>query len=102
MNTSGPVFSIDGELSIYRAAELAEALQSWLACHQSHAALQLDLRHVSEIDSAGLQLLLSLQRTAQAQAIALQIHPVSPAVQDVLALTSLEHLLATTAPAKAP
>ena len=61
-----PVFTITGELSIYRAAELCQALQAWLpqalAC--GNDAVYLDLAEVSDMDTAGLQLLLAVQRSA--------------------------------------
>lgn len=98
MSDAALVFAINGELSIYRAAELAQALQTWWPQAVAAGAVQLDLGEVSEMDSAGLQLLLSTQRTSQAQHLPFQLLAASPAVVQVLQLTGLEHLLpATTA-----
>lgn len=94
MSAPHPVFAIDGELSIYRAAELAAALQAWVAQQSAGTPLDVDLSAVAEMDSAGLQLLLALQRSAEAQAMPWRITQASPAVQEVLALTGLTHWLA--------
>lgn len=84
---SGVVFHIDGECSIYRAAELAASLQAWLQqVPPDTSVLTLDLSQVQELDSAGLQLLLSLQRSVQEQQRCLQLTDVSPAVRAVLQL----------------
>ncbi len=62
-----PVFTIAGELSIYRAAELCQALQAWLpqvlAC--GNDAVYLDLAEVSDMDTAGLLLQPMLEPTYQ-------------------------------------
>lgn len=93
---NAPVFPIAGELSIYRAAELCQALKAWLpeALAKDGTAVRLDLAEVSEVDTAGLQLLLALQRSAQDAGAHLALQSASPAVMDVLRLTDLEHLMA--------
>ncbi|MDD2701038.1 MAG: STAS domain-containing protein [Sideroxydans sp.] len=54
-------FALDGEMTIYRAAELKEILQP----HIDHASvIEIDLSKVSEIDSAGLQVLISAKLEA--------------------------------------
>ena len=90
---SEAVLAIAGEFSIYRAAELAQNLQAWLpaACATGHA--QLDLSGVTEMDSAGLQLLLSAQRSALALGQDLQVTAASAAVQETLSLAALQHML---------
>lgn len=93
MSVPGPVFAITGELNIYRAAELTLALLAWVRQQSQSDQLDVDLGAVSEMDSAGLQLLLSLQRTAEAQAQPWRITQASPAVQEVLTLTGLTHWL---------
>ncbi len=55
---------LQGELTIYSAAAAREAL---LARMQPGAPLELDLAGVTEIDSAGLQLLMSAKLHARAQ-----------------------------------
>lgn len=86
---SGHGFSIEGELSIYRAAELAQALQAWAAALPASVLPSLDLSAVTEMDSAGLQLLLSLRKTLQAQGQELCIAQASEAVREVLAMTGV-------------
>ena len=93
MSVPAPVFAITGELSIYRAAELTAALLAWVGQQSQSTQLDVDLSAVSEMDSAGLQMLLALQRTAKAQAKRWRITQVSPAVQEVLTLTGLTHWL---------
>lgn len=74
---------IDGELTIYRAAELKGALLDGLnRCEQ----LEINLSQVSEMDSAGLQLLYLLKREAAHlnKQVSLVAH--SPATLEVLDL----------------
>jgi anti-anti-sigma factor len=78
--------AIDGELTIYRAAELKDVL---LAPLMRHEALELDLSGVTEIDTAGVQLLLLARRTARAQGRSFGLLNNSPAVTDVLTLMNL-------------
>ena len=77
---------IDGELTIYRAAELKQTL---LAAVAEHAELEVDLSQVSEFDSAGLQLLLLAKREAGAAGRTLRLVDHSPAVVEVLDLFDL-------------
>jgi anti-sigma B factor antagonist len=79
------------ELTIPFAAEHHIALLALLA---EGGDLQLDLSSVSDFDSSGVQLLLSLQRTLVERGDALQLVAVSPAVQDGLTLFGLSELLA--------
>jgi len=72
--------AIDGELSIYRAAELRESLQSALAAGNG---LELDLSGVSELDSAGVQLLMAAKKTALSTGQELHLVAHSPAVLEV-------------------
>jgi anti-sigma B factor antagonist len=54
-------FALEGEMTIYRAAELKEILLP----HIDHASvIEIDLSQVSEIDSAGLQLLIAAKLEA--------------------------------------
>jgi anti-anti-sigma factor len=77
---------LDGELSIYRAAELKPVLLEALA---AGGALHLELSEVSELDSAGLQLLMLLKRTAQQRGQQLRLSGHSPAVLEVVELLDL-------------
>jgi anti-sigma B factor antagonist len=78
---------LDGELTIYRAVELkAELLE---ALEAAPAALEVDLSGVSEIDSAGVQLLMLAKRRAQALQRALRLVGHSAAVVEVFELLDL-------------
>ncbi len=77
---------IEGEMTIYRSAELKEALLAPLA---SANALEVDLSGVTEIDTAGVQLLMLAKIVALARDSALRLVAHSPAVLDVLELLSL-------------
>lgn len=59
-NKSGTVLIVDGELTIYT---VGEAKQQLLEKHESFSnSVAIDLSSVSEIDTAGLQLLLFIQK----------------------------------------
>jgi len=81
---------IEGEFTIYRAAELKAELLDAL---QRAVAIELDLTNVSELDSAGVQLLLLLKRQATAQGVVTRIVGQSPAVSEVFALANLSGYL---------
>jgi len=80
------VLRLDGEMTIYRAAELKGLLLGALA---GQRALEIDLADVSEIDSAGVQLLVMAKQAAQAQGIELRLVRHSPPVIDVFELLDL-------------
>ena len=82
--------AIEGELSIYRAAELKGQLLASLA---SDPGFELDLAQVSELDSAGLQLVLLAAREARAAGREFGITGRSPQVTEVLRLCGLEAAL---------
>lgn len=84
-------FALDGELTIYRAAELREALIAALPA--APASMVIDLAEVSEIDSAGVQLLMATQRAAAAIGVPLAFSDASPAVCEVLGLFNLSTAL---------
>lgn len=77
---------IEGELNIYRAAELKELLLTPL---YQGLSLEVDLSAVAEIDTAGVQLLLLAKRTAREHACELRLVAHSPAVVDVFELLDL-------------
>lgn len=59
-NKSGTVLSLEGELTIYTVTQAKQAL---LEDHENFLSpVALDLRNVSEIDTAGLQLLLFVHK----------------------------------------
>ncbi len=72
---------LDGPMTIYNASEIKAQLMSALS---SSGILELDLSHVSEMDTAGFQLLVMAKRESQRQGHALRIVAHSPAVRDVL------------------
>lgn len=88
-------FALDGELTIYRAAELREALLGALAAapelpaSPSSTSMVIDLADVTEIDSAGVQLLIATQRAGAALGVPVAFADASPAVHEVLGLFHL-------------
>jgi anti-sigma B factor antagonist len=72
---------IEGDLTIYNATELNRAL---LAELEGAESLELELRGVAEMDSAGLQVLAMLKREAQHHGVELQLTQHSEAVYEVL------------------
>lgn len=72
---------LDGPMTIYNAMEIKEQL---LANLGNAAVLELDLSHVSEMDTAGFQLLVMAKRESQQQGRILRIVGHSPAVRDVI------------------
>jgi anti-sigma B factor antagonist len=54
-------FAIEGDLTIYRAAELKEFIFPQI---DRAGVIEVDLSHVTEIDSAGLQLLIAAKLEA--------------------------------------
>ena len=83
MSTTSTCFRIEGELTIYRAAELAAAMRAALAEVPGGGALELDLSDVSEMDSAGVQLLIAARRSTQESGRTLRVAGSSPAVAEV-------------------
>jgi anti-sigma B factor antagonist len=81
-------FVIAGELTIYNALELKDKL---LAPLDQCARLEIDLAGVSEIDSAGVQLLVLAKNEAGARGVNLSLVGHSPAVLEVLELCNLEN-----------
>lgn len=75
---------ISGELTIYQVGELkpliAQALEQ---CAHDLSPLQLDLAGVTEIDGAGLQLLLATAKSVLGSETALSLHHVPQAVQEL-------------------
>ena len=71
---------IEGEFSIYRVAELRQML---LAALQAGGAVEVNLAGVTEMDSAGVQLLMSARKSLQAVGCELRLVEHSPAVMEV-------------------
>lgn len=70
---------LDGELTIYRAAELKDVL---LAAVAANDTLEIDLSGVEEFDTAGVQLLLLAKREAGARGGSLRLSGHSAPVLD--------------------
>lgn len=77
---------IEGEMTIYRAAELKQTLLNAL---NGATSLEVDLHGVTEIDSAGIQLLMLAKATGQANACEVKLTNHSPAVLEVFELLDL-------------
>src|SRR4051794_22582880 len=78
--------AVEGEMTIYRAAELKPAL---LEAVRTHDAPAFDLSAVTDFDSAGLQLLLIARQEAARLGKQLAVPAASPAVRDVFALLGM-------------
>jgi anti-sigma B factor antagonist len=74
---------IEGDLTIRRVQEMKDVLLARLAQSQ---ALEVDLAGVTEIDTAGAQLLLMARRAAQASQKELRLVAHSPAVVSLFEL----------------
>ena len=86
-------------MTIYTCGELKPRLLDELAAHPD--ATRLDLSHVVELDTAGLQLLLTARRYASDAGRELSIANPSRVVADVLELCQLGALVAPTTAAPA-
>jgi len=86
MSGTARTLALDGELTIYRAAEVCELLKTALA---APADLELSLAGVTEMDSAGVQLLMAAKKSAMASQRALRLIDHSPAVLEVFEMLDL-------------
>ncbi|WP_426139681.1 STAS domain-containing protein [Pseudomonas sp. DWP3-1-2] len=77
---------IDGELTIYTAAELAA---QWLPRLGETPRMEVDVSEVTEIDGAGLQLLLLARREASRAGTRLTLTGQSKVVMETLELCNL-------------
>lgn len=82
--------SLSGEMSIYTAADIKDALVDRLA---ANAQLEIDLSAVSELDCAGVQLLLMLHQEAARAHKPLHWHGHSHVVRQVLRRLNLGGVL---------
>ncbi len=101
MSTDSPVryergcIHLTGEMTIYTCADLKPRLLDELAAHPD--ATRVDLSHVVELDTAGLQLLLTARRYASDAGRELSLASPSRVVADVLELCRLSALVVPTA-----
>jgi anti-anti-sigma factor len=77
------VLRIEGELTIFRAMELKPTLLA------NVSSLEIDLSGVTELDTAGVQLLMLAKKTALAEQRDLRLVGHSPAVIDVFELLNI-------------
>ncbi len=85
-DTSTPHLGIEGEMTIYTAAQLYAELVPFLALA---SPLDIDLSQVTEIDGAGLQLLMLAKRETLRTGVALQLSGHSQVVLEVFELCDL-------------
>lgn len=83
---SDAILRIEGDMSIYRANELKAVL---LQALQASPQTEVDLSAVTEMDTAGLQLLMMAKRSAQQGQRRLRLVRHSPAVLEVFELLNL-------------
>lgn len=96
MSARATRMDLEGELTIVTAAAQYERLRSGLA---AGGDLVLDLAGITDLDTAGLQLLLVARREADHAGITVSLSDPSQAVRDVLAIARLEaELLADAVP----
>jgi len=82
---------IEGDMTIYRALELKELLLGALrAAGGAKAELRIDLGRVSEIDSAGVQLLMLVRHLAAGHGQVVHLTAISAAVRSVAEVLCLE------------
>ncbi len=78
---------IDGEMTIYTALACRDQMLEHL--QQPCAAFEIDLSGVTEVDSAGVQLLIQIQRHGVALGKPVRLLTPSAALQDMIALYRL-------------
>ncbi len=79
-DTGNAIWRIDGDMTIYRASELKHDLIERL---DGAHALDIDLSGITELDCAGVQLLMLAKKTAQEKRCVLRFLAHSPAVLEV-------------------
>lgn len=84
---SGGALRVDGEMTIYRAGEVAQTLFAAVRAHAGDVSL--DLSDVTEFDTAGLQLVLMARRMVEAKGHRLDIVQPSECVNEVLNLCNV-------------
>lgn len=94
--TAATKLALEGELTIYVAAELKEKIAAAL---QAQQPLEIDLSQIGEIDTAGIQLLLLAKREADARELQIVFAQPSQAVLDAWQLCNLGAAFAPSATA---
>lgn len=78
--------ALDGEITIYRAADLKTTVLDAL---RKTRVLEIDLSGVTELDTAGLQVLMLAKQTAAADRRELRLLQHSPAVVEIFEMLDL-------------
>jgi anti-anti-sigma factor len=78
--------AIDGEMTIYRAADLKVSV---LEALRKTKVLEVDLSGITELDTAGLQVLMLAKQTAIADGRELRLLQHSPAVVEIVEMLDL-------------
>ncbi|CAN7230270.1 lipid asymmetry maintenance protein MlaB [Duganella sp. Dugasp56] len=78
--------AIDGEMTIYRAADLRVVV---LEALRKSRVLEIDLAGITELDTAGLQVLMLAKQTANADKRELRLLHHSPAVVEIFEMLDL-------------
>ena len=82
---------IEGEMTIYQAAELKQALLAAFEQDLGQSGeLEVDLSGVTEIDTAGVQLIIAAGKAAEARRKRLRLARPSAAVVEIFALFGME------------
>ena len=85
--------TLPAELSIYTAGETRTAWLAWLAEH-GEGPLAVDAAPVTEVDAAGVQLIVALSRSLAAQQRELRLRDPSPVLRNACERLGLTALLA--------
>ena len=87
-NGEGGVFKLPilGELTIFKTAELKQLV---LPVINEHAQIEIDLSQVTEVDGAGLMLMISIKQEARQQKKALRYVGHSAAVTEAVDICNL-------------
>ena len=85
---------LEGELTIYTAQDMRQRLSRTLASQDAAGIVRLDLRDITEADTAGIQLLLAALRQARDQGRELRLAGVSRSVDTAIELLGLEDAFA--------
>lgn len=88
---AGPERALGPELTIAQAAAWRDQLLEWLA--DGRSVLRLELGGVSDLDSAGVQLLLATRRSLAERGGRLELATASSTVRDALRVFGLESAL---------
>lgn len=78
--------AIEGEMTIYRAADLKVTV---LEALRKTKVLEIDLSGITELDTAGLQVLMLAKQTASADKRELRLLQHSPAVMEIFEMLDL-------------